>query len=144
MREIKFRGKRLDNRELVYGYYLVDEQHGNPRHCVWCRESTGDFIANDMIVVDPATFGQYIGLNDTDGNEIYEGDIVEISLVSPFSHMPIVTGRSEVTFKDGIFGVEWGNKNEFTPLSRFSPKTIIKVIGNIHDNPDLLKKEASS
>lgn len=65
MREIKFRGKRLDNGKWVYGY-LADENYIN------------DINTFDLssIEVDSDTVGQYTGLNDANGKEIYEGDII--------------------------------------------------------------------
>ena len=66
MREIKFRGKRVDNSKWVYGYYLV--AGGIP--------FISTFGEKEPIAVIPETVGQYTGLHDKNGKEIYEGDIL--------------------------------------------------------------------
>ena len=139
-----YRGKRIDNGEWVNGWYLVDDQWKDPRHCIWTREVSGDFIANDMIEVDPETVGQYTGLKDKYGKEIYEGDII---LNAGYNHEPCI-----VEFDRGQY------------IGRYKPNTIsrpenkddihyigmcfyagrdkynsITIIGNIHDNPNLLE-----
>ena len=129
MREIKFRGKRKDNKEWVYGYLVLD---GRERHCYivfvdWLPEDNIDDV--DYIEVYKHTIGQFTGLYDKNGKEIYEGDIID-------------TGYDKwiVKFGNGSFYATIPNTSFFLDLSR---ETInyyeIKVIGNIYDNPELIK-----
>lgn len=137
-REIKFRGKELINNEWVYGFYMqgsyidTDANKTKVRHLI-----SGAFLFD----VNPETIGQYTGLHDKNGKEIYEGDIVVLP------HQDIAFGI--VTWHDnGYFFIdnsngEWRNYgNDFRTLGEFmnlSNDHKIKVIGNIHDNFDLMK-----
>ena len=73
-RQIEFRGKRLDNGEWVYGYY-VENKLGN--HFIYEIERNGEFVWNSY-EVDPLTVGQFTGLVDKNDKKIYEFDIVRI------------------------------------------------------------------
>lgn len=119
------------------GYYLVDEQHEKPRHCIWTRENVGDFIANDMILVDPKTVGQYTGLTDINGKEIYEGDIVYARCCEKYL---------EVHWDDIGCGGWWFAEKidgDMYPVGKIDLDWL-EVKGNVHDNPEILEEEAKA
>lgn len=140
MREILFRGKRVDNGKWVFGTYgehtsldatiIINRPY--PTH-------NGGLSALNFWDVDPATVGQYTGLTDKNGTKIFEGDIVNFKEWSGGLWCWI----GEVRYENQQFVVS-GNPNRecgtpFTiSLSSLTPKRI-KVIGNIHDNPELLE-----
>ena len=127
MREILFRGKRLDNGEWVEGWYQPET---TIKHWNGIQETVGVTVAYKVedgfledTLVDPSTIGQYTGLKDKNGKRIFEGDILSIWNES----------HDVVVFEDGAFYLE----NTSIPM-RFANK--FEVIGNITDNPELLEK----
>lgn len=117
MREIKFRGKRYDNGEWVYGGIIFID--GGEPH-IFCNYGG--------VEVDPATVGQYTGLKDKNGEKIYEGDIVE------WENLMKINRRSVIAYRDRMFCfVDANNEPEEIWCCSFTK------IGNIHDNPELLK-----
>ena len=126
MREIKFRGKRIDNGKWVYGYFLVN-QFGEHTIC----DKT--FAA----AVIPETVGQFAGLHDRGSKDIFEGDIIRYDNFysdSPEDDAFIIT---EVKFVSCAFCVlDEGNWEAFTKIIS-SDDT--EIIGNIYENPTLLE-----
>lgn len=127
MREILFRGKRLDNGEWVYGD-LIGDVDGNP-FSKWIRREN----SAEMIRVDTKTVGEFSGVY-LYGQRIFEGDILKLDYIGPGRG---VQGVAEVVFKYGKFCMPWGHRKELVPLDGFA-NTTMEIIGNIHDNPELL------
>lgn len=140
IRTIKFRGKRIDNGEWIYGDLIIDED----RYYI-CLQVNDNIKRDDyevyMIEVDPNTIGQYTGLHDKNGKEIYEGDIVDIDNTVAFTFGVKVRGKIQYT--GGMFLVS-DDKNISTMHSLFvltdtNYNLRGKVIGNTIDNPKLLE-----
>ena len=121
MREILFRGKRADNGEWVYGYFYEDIGS-------FIKERASSVSTNTHLV-DPSTVGQYTGLTDKNGRRIFEGDVVEYREY----------GNLAVAWDDGAFQLE----REYTFYDMLDHYTTVfsVVIGNIHDNPELLEEK---
>lgn len=136
MREILFRAKRIDNGEWVEGQYAFIlnplTESGEPIKHLICN---GTNIFNDEI--DPETICQYTGLTDKNGNRIWENDIV-----GAWSEGKTCIGRVKRRV-DGLYIIYPSyQKQEFWGLCPDeNGKTTVEVIGNILDNPELLKGE---
>lgn len=131
MREILFRGKRVDNGKWVKGCLLYDSEQ-NEAYIAEHFEDKAAYINQ----VSLETVGQYTGLT-AKGAEIFEGDVLKFSYTGKGKG---VEGVAVVEFDNGKFGVKWGWHKEFVPLDGFS-NTEVEIIGNIHDNPELIKGE---
>ena len=134
MREILFRGKRVDNGEWVYGNLITDGEDV----FILVKEDllkgldVGGWIDGaQSYEVIPETVGQYTGLCDKNGAKIFEHDIVRIAVCGTYDNYVISYDKENARFVVGDTG--------FTFWSYISTK--IEVIGNIHDNPELLKGE---
>ena len=159
-RHIKFRGKRADNGEWVQGYFVEDGFY-----CIWSHNED-DFLTQHLI--DPDTLGQFTGLTDCNGKEIYEGDILET-----IYKYEDVSGGAVIPDCDCICKgvVEWNgevagwvlkaqtaeypmkemlkeHETDLIPINVFYcdymgvdyPNECIEVIGTIHDNPELINQ----
>lgn len=151
-REIKFRGISID--EWVYGMLCKvnegDTEHGEPiKYKIQTDEKEyGEYVK--CFITDENTIGQYTGLHDENGKEIYEGDIIEFSYDVFTGNFDTKVGRGTVEFIDGAFYIKpfeiEGKKikdidNEEWFLIYTVNIDTLKVIGNIYDNPELLGGE---
>ncbi len=136
MREILFRGKRVDNGEWVEGYYLKANNHWHKKgiHEDWIATFTiqnGGWcnVAGKHAVI-PETVGQYTGLTDKNGTKIFEGDIV---LYRPKDEV----GEIRYCELEAMFVIEFDDwLTDFDCVYQNE----VEVIGNIHDNPKLLER----
>ena len=140
MREIKFRGMGLNNGEWVYGvgvtkYLFSIETYGEGRAWIFVSPHGNKSDVNGgWIEVYPETVGEYIGRLDKNDKEIYEGDIIEVSMSCDGGTLPHI-GKIVYDSTFGSFGTE--NEAGITLLHNHCLHTA-KVIGNIHENPELL------
>lgn len=126
MREIKFRGKRADNGEWVYGDLMQFYNNGHRMNSVAiCSTQVDEVLTN--------TVGQFTGLHDKNGKDIYEGDIL--------SKNGYIWG---VYFEVGAFFISKNGKHDPYDygVERLNPYTASDsiVLTNIHDNPELLNQ----
>lgn len=128
MREILFRGKRVDNGEWVVGFPYPSIGLDSGKWFMTEIHGTGSCSTSNTYAVDPATIGQYTGLKDKNGTRIFEGDIIK--------------------YRDMLFVISWQEENgRFLGIekNRFRPDggnyccyvgeelQVSEVVGNIHD-----------
>ena len=132
MRDILFRGKRVDNGKWIEG--SLSTEYYKECGCVMVSPTS-----DDCFKVDPETVGQYTGLTDKNGKKIFEGDILEGDLEDSLD--PGAKWRSEVIW--GKFGWNCKGNKISLPMDEYDIREG-EVIGNIHDNPELLKGSAKN
>lgn len=134
-REIKFRAKQVDSEDWMYGY-LREVWGENQRNFVIAPAKKFEYDGytdTEEDYVQPETIGQFSGLHDKNGKEIYEGDIV-LQQGYHGNKIPML-----VRFENGAFIVGYHNGSS----TRRRPMLLnnkCEVIGNIYDNKDLLEE----
>ena len=131
MREILFKGKRVDNGEWVEGFYVNVPEH-------YKQEMSGKSyivsINNGLFMeVVPETVGQYTGLTDKNGKKIFEGDIVKFY---DTIHKVVFEAMNGTAY----FGIKISD-TETWGFGNYVEVYKLEVIGNIHDNPELLQED---
>lgn len=140
MREIQFRGKVVGCSQWVYGSLLKIPHRWGTHYVIYSRDHESEiqidqygaigveleegvdvYESKCMFEVDPDTIGQYTGLKDSEGREIYEGDILVLVPDGCIKHI-VSWNKQEAAFNV----VSWGIHRA-------------RIIGNIHDNPELLE-----
>ena len=135
MRTIKFRGKRVDNGEWVFGNYIDLSKIKTDWHYI-------EFVNNgrrERHIVTLETVGQFTGLYDKNGKEIYEGDILTVG--ENLTCEIIYIGNNSDDYGDEIncaFHAKVFIHNKLIPLDGYLKK-YCEVIGNTYENQELLK-----
>lgn len=142
MREILFRGKRIDNGEWVLGQVVIRPDHDDGCEKYFICEAGHRFIRclNKMpctYEVGPETVGQYTGMKDKNDKRIFEGDIIRAKIEGG-NHEGFTWQNMPVDFQQGAFCLNDQNGRVFCVLGAFAPSVSLEVIGNIHDNPELI------
>ncbi len=148
MREILFRGKRIDNGEWAYGYYFYDSFYNKAyittgNYCMRISKEKPNQRIINAFEIGPNTVGRYIGKKDKNDNKIFEGDILEADVFKNLNRCKVIwTVEYKERFSQGNGYYFYDKNRRFN--ARATQSTIINthamVIGNIYDNTELLKE----
>lgn len=150
MRDIKFRGQMetTKGKKWVYGNYYKVKSFFDDKEKVYIGVIRGNHLQD--LAIDENTLGQYTGLKDQNGKEIYEGDIIEFSYDTFTGNFDTKIGKGTIEFISGAFYIkpfEIEDKkikdieNEEWFLLYSVNKDALEVIGSIYDNSELLEAE---
>ena len=130
MRTIKFRAMRNNGKWVIgnYVHHFISYFDTIERHSIFLSKSENDNGGHWVEDIITKTIGQFTGLYDKDGKEIYEGDILD------FNGLTV-----EVRFVRGVFAFLANGDLDEELCGDCRTDLFAKVIGNIHDNPELLK-----
>ncbi len=129
-REILFRGWNEKNKKWIYGYYLVNRGE----HFIAPDDKVNPLDTYEDYVVDADSVGQYTGMKDAKGVKIFEGDIIESNdsryvIQYDEEEAKVVAAHEKLSLLTRGFNQQWINKWKKV------------IIGNIHENPELIKTE---
>ena len=129
MREVLFRGKRVDNGKWVYGNLIQRKRWGAIFPIIRAEDNGyGNFKEWEVI---PETVGQYTGLDDKNGVKIFDGDVVKATQKGQ-------TKNGVVVYREG--GYFWKfETDQYGYLGEVVKRWHPEVIGNIHDNMELME-----
>lgn len=144
MRTIKFRGKRTDTGEWAYGSlikldigYVITINETTESDDSLDENNSIVFSANEIAGVNPNSVGQFTGLLDRNGKEIYEGDILQLDYIT-------TTGKHRIGLS---FEVKWCTQegcwvgwDGFVEKTFQQTRKMFVVKGNIYDNPELINE----
>ena len=131
-REIKFRGKKIDNNEWVYGGYFSSSEEEGLVHYIFCS-------INGAEPVIAETIGQFTGIKNVLQEEIYDGDIVKIEFKEAFNSKNYIN-ISEVIWSESSLRWDvpvYNGAKHGLPLN-WGGYESLEIIGNIHENKELL------